>query len=97
MSILMEQSSLMKNDWQLITRMNVYCYLISFTTIVDQVIVIHNNYIVGVAGKEYRFKELMLYNENVDEYYGNQEEKFIWFETNPFFPPSMNTFSIFII
>ncbi len=61
--------------------MNVYYYKL-FHLLVTPMAIIHNNFIVGVAGKEYRFKELMLYNEDVDEYYGNQEEKFIWFETN---------------
>lgn len=76
--------------------MNVYRCLV-FNPVVTHMVMIHNNFIVGVGAKEYRFKELILYNENVDEYYGNQEEKFIWFETNPFFPPSMNTFSMLII
>ena len=47
----------------------------------SHIVIIHNNYILGTPAKDYRFKEMMLYNENIDSYYRNTSEKFIWFNT----------------
>ena len=57
------------------------CYNNLIYYLVSNVVVIHNNFIVGTAAKDYRFKELMLYNENVTYYYQNKGEKYIWFNT----------------
>lgn len=90
MSFLMGLFSLMKKDIQLTIYGDVFLfYIYRNQFLVSHTVIIHNNYIIGTPAKDYRFKEMMLYNENIDTYYRNTNEKYIWFNTTKIKSTSM--------
>jgi hypothetical protein len=48
----------------------------------EKCVIVHNNYIVSVEGKRYRFKEYGLWAVDEDGYYSNKDRKYIQFD-NP--------------
>jgi hypothetical protein len=48
----------------------------------EECVIVHNNYIVSVEAKRYRFMEYGLWEVDEDGYYSNQDRKYIQFE-NP--------------
>jgi hypothetical protein len=58
----------------------------------EQCVIVHNNYIVSIEAKRYRFMEYGLWEVDEDGYYSNQDRRYIQFD-NPvdFSKHSMNT------
>ena len=89
--------SLKKNDTPQMIHGDVFLKNFYIDSVVSHTVIIHNNYIIGTPAKEYRFKEMMLYNENIDSYYQNLYEKYIWFNTTNIKSSSIDVYFNMII